>query len=185
MSLAEYIAFDCEAPGKHEFLGGEVVRMAGGSPEHNLISANVLRVIGNALETSNTDADVFGSDQRVYIRDNLVVYPDISIACGPAQFDQTDALRNPVVIIEVLSPSTEAFDRGRKFEEYQTIPSLQHFVLIDQSRAWVAHYSKGTDDRWKLVGECSSLAHTLVVTVGEAEVSVPLAAVYRRVALPA
>jgi Uma2 family endonuclease len=185
MSPEDYAAFDRAALERHEHIDGEVVRMAGGSPEHNLIAANVLRALGNGLEAADCDCDAYGSDQKVYIGDRTSLYPDVQVVCGGAQFDHYDRLLNPAAVVEVLSPSTAAFDRGEKFELYQTLPSLRHYLLIEQHRASVTHFEKLPAGLWAIVANPTSLDKTLSLTFGDASVALPLNAIYRRVEFPA
>lgn len=181
MTVEQYFDFERRSAEKHEYVGGRTIRMAGGSPEHNLIAANVLRSLGNALESAGTDCDAFGSDQRVHIRDDVMVYPDVVVACADAQFDHRDALRNAVAVVEVMSPSTEKDDRTDKFRDYRSLESLEHYVLIDQSRIAVTHYAKVGDGLWVLLGDHGSLSDSLRLTLGGSPVTISLAAVYRRV----
>jgi Uma2 family endonuclease len=183
MTIDEYVDFERNSLEKHEFIEGEVVRMAGGSPEHNLISANTLRSLGNSLESADANCDVYGSDQKVYISHRLMYYPDIIVVCGAAQFDDRDMLRNPTVIVEVLSPSTAGFDRGEKFEKYQTLESLQHYVLIEQNRISVTHFEKIAGNLWAIVGTHTTLTDTLTVKLGETPIHTELTAIYRRIVL--
>ncbi len=185
MTLDEYVAFERDSLEKYELIDGEVIRMAGGSPEYNLISANVLRALGNSLELAGANCDVYGSDQRLYIGPKLSYCPDGTVVCGPAQFDERDMLRNPAVIIEILSPSTAAFDRGEKFEKYQTLPSLQHYILIEQNRISVTHFEKTAGNLWAIVGTHTALADSLTLTLGEVSVQAELAAIYRRITFDA
>jgi Uma2 family endonuclease len=184
MTIDAYAAFDRAAVEKHELIDGEVVRKGGGSPEHNLICANVLRGLGNALETLQVNGDALGSDQKVYVRDDFFLYPDAIIVCGESQFDAQDALRNPVVIVEVLSPSTAAFDLGRKFEAYRTLSSLEHYIVVEQDRASITHFAKVAGNLWAIVGEHSQFTDQLTIAIADTEVAVPLTAIYRRVSLP-
>ena len=118
---------------RHEFYRGEVFAMAGGSFRHSQLTANVTRRLGNALDGSG--CQVLSSDMRVLVRANgLYTYPDLSAICGEPEFetDRETTLTNPVLIIEVLSDSTESYDRGAKFRLYREIPSLVEYVLISQ-----------------------------------------------------
>lgn len=169
---------------KYHYVYGEVVQMAGASPEHNLIAMNSGRVIGNALEDSNSGCEILGSDQRVYVRDNLYYFPDLVIVCGPMQIDTRDALRNPVAIIEVLSPTTETDDRTDKFREYKRIPSLQHYILIDQNRVAVTHYEKIADGVWAILGDYRDVSDELTLSLNEMPVTVPLSRIYRGLSFP-
>src|ERR1051325_5141739 len=118
----EYLAIERKSEVKHEYFAGEMFAMVGASKWHNLIAANVIRVLGNQL--LDRPCNVYPSDMRVKARaTGMYTYPDVVVACAEEQFDdaERDTLLNPVVIIEVLSESTEAYDRGRKFEHYQSI----------------------------------------------------------------
>lgn len=147
-TVAEYLAFERASETKHEFYDGEIFAMAGASESHNLIVGNCIRTIGNAL--SDGPCRVYPSDLRVLCPSGLRTYPNVSVVCGEPQFEdeRRDTLTNPVVIIEVLSPSTETYDRGNKFENYQAIPTLREYVLVRQDRIRVEHYSRpeGADE---------------------------------------
>jgi Uma2 family endonuclease len=135
MSPDEYLAFEREAECKHEYWHGEVFAMAGASREHNLLVSNLVHLLVGALQ--DRPCEVYPSDMRVSAASAKVfTYPDVSVVCSGPNFadDAQDTLLNPVVIIEVLSDSTEAYDRGKKFEYYRTIPSLQHYLLVAQSQ---------------------------------------------------
>ncbi len=128
---AEYLAWERAAPDKHEFLGGEIFAMAGASFAHNKIVGNIVGELRDALR--DRPCDVTPSDLRVKIPAvGLYTYPDAVVVCGEPQFedDKLDTLLNPTVIVEVLSDSTEAYDRGKKFRYYRTIPSLRDYVLV-------------------------------------------------------
>ena len=181
MTQEEYFAFERNVAEKHEFVGGEVIRMAGASPEHNLISANLLRTIGNSLEAVNADCDAYGSDQRIYISETMQFYPDISVVCSDAQFDHSDSLRNPLLIAEVLSPSTAAFDLGEKFAKYRTLAALRHYLLVEQTHVSVTHYEKISGNVWAIVGDYTSLLDMGTFLLGETQITLPLSAIYRRV----
>ena len=185
MTLDEYVAFERDSLEKHELIDGEVARMAGGSPEHNLISANVLRAFGNSLESAGANCDVYGSDQKLYVGPKSSYYPDVTVVCGEAQFDERDILRNPVVIVEVLSPSTAAFDRGEKSRQYRTMASLHHYLLLEQDRPIIEHYERDDTGVWTIRGEYDALEQNLELTISEHQISVPLAKIYRNVTFPA
>lgn len=184
MSLEEWIAYLESSQHKSNYICGEVVEVAGASPEHNQIAMNVGRALGNALEAQDANCDVLGSDQKVYMAPGLYYFPDLCVVCGEWKVDLYDALQNPCVIVEVLSPSTEADDRTDKFREYQQIASLRHYILIDQSRVAVTHFEKLAQGLWAIVGDFRALDDTLKITLGAAIAEVPLKQVYRRVAFP-
>lgn len=133
MTYAEYLAFERTAETKHEYVNGEVYAMSGGTPEHARLAANLIRQLGNAL--ASRPCAVFTSDARVYVRaTGRSTYPDLSVVCGPIERDpkDPDAITNPTVVVEVLSPTSEASDRGDKFAHYRRMPSLQEYVLVGQ-----------------------------------------------------
>lgn len=147
MSEAEYLAFEEKSKIRHEFMDGEIFAMAGATRRHNLATANISRVLGNALE--KTDCEVYASDFRVKIRDGHNVYPDVAVACGTIETEGNDTtLLNPVVIFEVLSKSTEKRDRGDKAEDYFRLPALQDYVLVSQYRVRVEHFSRQQNNDW-------------------------------------
>lgn len=147
-TYAEYVALERASDTKHEFAGGEIFAMAGGTRAHNLVAGNVIRVLGNAL--LGRACLVFNSDMRVKTGDAVGAYPDASALCGkPAFSDATeDELLNPSVVVEVLSDSTERYDRGDKFEHYRSIATFTTYVLLSQSRAHVEVFTKAADGSW-------------------------------------
>jgi Uma2 family endonuclease len=145
----EYLEFERQSELRHECLNGEIFEMAGANKRHTLISGNVMRLLGNQL--LERDCNVYGSDMRVKVTvGEKYTYPDIVAVCGEEVFeDETeDTLLNPMLIIEVLSKSTEAYDRGAKFEYYQTIESFQEYVLITQEPFRVEQYLRRTQNEW-------------------------------------
>jgi Uma2 family endonuclease len=146
----EYLALERKSETRNEYYNGEIFAMAGASREHNLIVGNLLRDIGNQLE--DRPCESYPSDMRVSIEaTGLYTYPDVSVVCGEPRFQdrEVDTLLNPTVIVEVLSPSTEAYDRGDKFRHYRRIDSLREFVLISQDRMMVERYTRRGND-WVL-----------------------------------
>jgi Uma2 family endonuclease len=148
---AEYLAWERLQPEKHEFHGGEVFARAGATFEHNQIVVNVGAELREGLR--QLSCRVCASDLRVKIpTTGLYTYPDASVVCGRPEFedDQLDTLLNPIVIVEVLSVSTEDYDRGTKFTNYRTIPSLRDYVLISTDRILVEYYTRREDASWVL-----------------------------------
>ena len=134
LNPAEYLAMESAAGIKHEYYSGSIVAMAGAGWSHNIIVSNLLREIGNQLKDS--DCYVLPSDLRVCTPfSDSCMYPDISIICGKPLFQENsfDTLTNPSVIIEVMSPSTEDIDMGRKLFRYLQIPSLQEYILVSST----------------------------------------------------
>jgi Uma2 family endonuclease len=145
----EYLALEREADYKSEYLDGQIYAMAGGSPEHNAIGANLLGALVPQLRGGPCRS--FTSDQRVKLEETgLYTYPDITIVCGERHFDDArrDTLLNPTLIIEVLSDSTEAYDRGEKFAHYRRVESLREYVLVSQNRPRIERYLRQPDGTW-------------------------------------
>ena len=145
----EYLAIERQAACKSEYVAGEMFAMAGASRRHNLIVANVIRILGNQLLES--PCNVYPSDMRLKIRQTgRYTYPDVVVAGAEEQFEDEhrDTLLNPVVILEVLSESTEAYDRGKKFEQDQHIASLVEYILIAQDHHSVERYVRQEGRTW-------------------------------------
>jgi Uma2 family endonuclease len=165
-SRAEYLAIERAASYRSEYLDGQIVAMSGRSRAHSLIAANLIRVLGTALR--DRPCEVHGSDLRCYVEaGDLYTYPDVTVICDPPRFEDeaADTVMNPVVIIEVLSPATEAFDRGEKFARYRLLPSLREYVLVAQHRPRVERFTL-RDGEWVL-SEASGLEAAIELsTVG-------------------
>jgi Uma2 family endonuclease len=151
MTYAEYFAFEDKSVERHEFLNGEVFAMSGGTIAHAGLIAGVVLALGNALR--ERPCRLFSSDLRIRIRaTGLTTYPDVSVACGTVEVDAEDphAIVNPVLIVEVLSDSTEAYDRGEKAAHYRHLPSLREYVLVSQHRPHIEVYRRNEAGRWEL-----------------------------------
>jgi len=145
----EYLAIERKAEYRSEYFAGEMFAMAGASRRHNLITSNIIRVLGNQLLES--DCNVYSSDLRTKIESiGKYTYADVVVACAEERFEdrENDTLLNPVVIIEVLSDSTEAYDRGKKFEYYQSIHSLVEYILVSQTLHRVEQYVRQNERMW-------------------------------------
>src|SRR3954469_2694994 len=133
VSEAEYLQTERQLETKNEFFDGEIFAMAGGTSAHSLIATNLAMALGSRLKGSG--CLTYNSDLRLKVEaTGLFTYPDISVVCGGARFldEQEDTLLNPSVVVEVLSDSTEAYDRGKKFEHYRQIASCQEYLLVSQ-----------------------------------------------------
>lgn len=151
-SFDEYVELEGAATTKHEFLDGEVWAMAGGSPTHAAVAASLIRMLGEALR--GRPWRVFTSDLRIRVRETgLATYPDASVVCGAIEVDPDDprghSVSNPIVLVEVLSPSTEDYDRGEKLAHYKRIPSLREIVLVAHDDPRIDVWRR-LDDRWTL-----------------------------------
>jgi Uma2 family endonuclease len=150
-SYEEYLAYERDSRLKHEYHDGEITAMAGGSRRHNALALRV----GGALDAARSRGCIsFQSDQKVRVlATGRATYPDASMVCGPIEGDPADPLgetiTNPTVIVEVLSPSTEEYDRGEKWEDYQLIPSLQEYVLVSQNRPRIEWYRRLPQGAWE------------------------------------
>lgn len=149
MTLAEYLALSPGWDEKVEWVNGRPYAMSGARPRHNLVTANVVAALHTALRKRT--CRTFSSDQRVAVQaTRAYLYPDASVACPPFDFDPADggmSLRNPTVVVEVLSPSTADYDRGAKFEHYRTIASVTDVLFIDPVGLRITHHSR-REDGW-------------------------------------
>jgi Uma2 family endonuclease len=148
-TIAEYLALEEDSLTKHEFYQGEIFAMAGGTIRHNDISGNIYHSLRNQLAGKNCRP--YGSDQRIRVKKlNLYTYSDTVVICGPIERDEADqqATTNPRVIFEVLSNSTENYDRGRKWEFYQQLDSLREYILVSQDEANVTRYYREERGAW-------------------------------------
>jgi Uma2 family endonuclease len=147
----EYLAWERLQPEKHEFHDGEVFDMAGASFEHNGIVANVITELNVALR--QRPCRVSASDLRIKIpATGLYTYPDASVVCGRPEFEDSklDTLLNPLVLVEVLSPTTEDYDRGTKFTNYRGIASFRDYVLVSTDKVLVEYHARQEDGSWVL-----------------------------------
>ncbi|HSF23676.1 MAG TPA: Uma2 family endonuclease [Blastocatellia bacterium] len=190
-TVAEYLALERSSEERYEFLDGQVYLMAGESAGHGTICTNISGQLYNQLR--GKPCQVFSKDMKVrsgpepksrYEIKGLYSYADLVVVCGEPQFhdEYRDVLLNPTVIIEVLSPSTEAFDRGEKWLRYQTwLASLTHYVLVTQARPQLEHYLRQPTGEWlySLVKEIESSLHLSAV-----DCTLRLAEVYDRIVFP-
>jgi Uma2 family endonuclease len=180
---SQYLEQERRADFKSEYLAGEAFARADASRAHNLIVGNTVREAGNQLR--NGACEVYPSDMRVLIpTTGLYTYPDVVIACGTPEFgdEVNDTLLNPTVLFEVLSESTEAWDRGRKSTRYRSIPSLQEYVLLSQTEPSAELYRRRTDGTWILTDVTGLESIVALTSVG---VSLPLSEIYARIEFPA
>lgn len=180
-SPQDYRDREAIAETRHEYHNGEIIEMPGGSIDHNSITIELLVVLSFLLQDADATYNVYGSDLRIWIPDvNHGVYPDVMVIAGSPVLngDRTDEILNPILIAEILSPSTSSYDRGDKFAAYRTIPSLCEYLLIEQSTSLVEHYWKTDDNRWHLE-EIRDLEAS--VTLQHLPATLPLAKLYRRV----
>lgn len=144
----EYLEFERTSVGRWEYVDGEIRAMSGGTADHSTIALNIGAMLRAAVLFKG--CRVFGWDMKVHTNSSTNTFPDVSVVCGPLVFHRgrKDILTNPILIVEVLSSSTEAYDRGEKFLHYQTIPSLTDYLLVSQDEARVLLYTRA-GDRWQ------------------------------------
>lgn len=148
----EYLTAEREATFKSEYYQGEVFAMSGAGNNHNIITINLIVQLHTNLRGKN--CQVYSNDMRLHIPVNgLYTYPDIMAVCGEKKFldDKEDTLTNPFIIIEVLSPSTEDYDMGKKFMLYRSIPTLQYYILVDAQSCRISKYSINESGNWELM----------------------------------
>lgn len=149
LSAQDYLLLERRAEWKSEYVDGQMVAMVGGSLRHSLIAGNLIRHLGSQLRHGS--CQVHPSDLRVRIPSaNVYTYPDVTIVCGEPRLEDEfgDTLLNPMVVVEVLSPSTEAYDRGTKLRWYQSLESLSDYLLVSQDLPRVEHYVRHDGDGW-------------------------------------
>jgi Uma2 family endonuclease len=163
----EYIEFERASATKHEYYAGQIYAMTGASRTHNLIAGNTLASLHTQLRRK--PCQIFPSDMRVKIqKTGLHTYPDLVIICGEPQFtdDALDTLINPIVLIEILSPSTERYDRGMKSQHYRTIETLQDYILIEQDHYHIEYYSRQGNGQWLLQEATGIEARITIPSIG-------------------
>jgi Uma2 family endonuclease len=170
MSPADYLAWERGQPDKHEYYLGEVFAMAGGSPRHNFLSGAIIAELRASLRGKG--CHVLTSDQRIAAeQDRRYVYADAVVVCGAMKTEPgtSDVLANPRFIVEVLSRSTEAYDRGEKWEAYQRLGSLTDYLLVAQTSVRVEHYQREADGSWRYrvltTGDTVALANGATVSI--------------------
>lgn len=181
-TLAEYLELDKHAEERYAYFGGEVVAMSGASLQHNRIVRNLIRAIDARLEGKS--CEVLPTDMRIKVPKALPYrYADLVVVCGEPLLEDmqgVEMLVNPLVIMEVLSASTEAYDRGIKFFEYQSIASFQEYVLIAQDRPHITHYVRQNSGQW-LRSDLHGIGEHLLLRA--LDCAIPIAEIYRQVPL--
>jgi Uma2 family endonuclease len=179
----EYLVLERKSEHKSEYFGGEIFAMSGATERHNLAVTNLVREL--SLQLKGRPCKTYSSDMRVKVAPTgLYTYPDVMVVCGKTLFDdeQQDTLLNPSVIIEVLSKSTEGYDRGEKFAHYRKLESLTDYLLVSQTKHRVEHYVRQPDNQW-LLSETEGLENTLPILSINCVLS--LAEVYDKVEMSA
>jgi len=182
-TLAEYLELEKHTDERYEYFDGEVVAMSGASLRHNRIVRNLIRAIDASLE--GKPCEVLPAAMRIKVPKVLPYrYADLVVVCGEPIIEDMQGLEilvNPLAIIEVLSASTEAYDRGIKFSEYQSIASFQEYVLIAQDRPHITHYIRQEGGQWLRSDLLDVAEHLLLRAL---ECAIPVAEIYRQVPFP-
>lgn len=177
----EYLRLEEEATERHEYDAGEILAMSGGTWEHSRITLNAGGALRDALRGKPCQPADSNIRVRMVERDKYV-YPDVTVVCGPPEFDPEDTKRttivNPTVIVEVLSLSTETYDRGRKFEAYRTLASLKEYVLISQWEPLVETFYRNAEGLWAI---STFRGMDAVVDLPSLAIKIPLREIYLNV----
>lgn len=177
-TVEEYLAFERTSEDKHEFYAGEIFAMTGASRNHNLIVMNISTALGSQL--THSPNELYLCNMRVKVNALKYTYPDVSVVCGEPRFidGEFDTLLNPTLIVEVLSDSTEDYDRGKKFKHYIGIESLKEYVLIAQDEKRVDHYIRQPNGDWLLSYATTADATIQLSAIG---CTLNLADIYRKI----
>lgn len=178
-TIAEYLKLERAAETRSEYLQGTIVAMAGASRNHNRIATATLSWLYEQLR--GKACEVAGSDVRLYIaKYDVLTYPDVVVTCGPDVFldDEKDTIRDATLIVEVLSPSTQNFDRGEKFRYYRSLPSFAEYLLLAQDSIRAEHHTRQPDGSWLLREIAGPAAEIELNSIG---CRLPLGALYERV----
>lgn len=176
-TVAEYLAMEEQATDRHEFWDGEILAMSGGTRRHGTVSTNLVGALCQLLR--GKPCRPFDANMRIRTAAGRYVYPDAQIVCGKPLFDPEDknetSITNPTVVFEVLSPSTEVYDRVRKFDAYMLVQSLKEYVLIDPRESLAQTYNRQDDGSWRM-DRYTDLSSTLKLrSIG---IDIPLASLY-------
>lgn len=175
----EFLAFEATSEFKHELIDGDVYDMAGGTGEHSQIAANIIISLGSLLQ--NSSCRINTSDMMLKVRDDRYFYPDVSVVCGQPEYEDDSrlALVNPILVVEVTSPSSADADRGPRRESYMRLPSVQAYLVIDQHRIYAELYERA-DVGWRMQVFTSLID---VIPIEALGIELPVAQVYRGIIL--
>jgi Uma2 family endonuclease len=180
MNYAEYLAFEESSAEKHEYLRGAIYAMSGGIPEHAALEAAVAGELRNVLEAAGKPCRVYSANLRVRVEaTDFACYPDASVVCGKLETSAVDrhAATNPTIVIEVLSDSTESYDRGIKAGHYRHIPSIREYVLVSQHSPLIEVWRKNEQERWEVAAVAGNGEKAALASLG---VTIDVDAVYRQ-----
>ena len=179
MTVEEYLQLDRESPdARYDYLDGQVIRCAGGSPQHAEIATNVISILKQFLRGS--PCHVFTSDVRIRFSASRYVHPDIAVSCDERDWVDPEAIRYPCLVVEVLSPSTEARDRGQKFADYRACPTIQEYLLINFAYQTVELFRREKNHLWSF----QTFAPDANVELTSLGIQFPVADVYEGIFFP-
>ena len=179
LSLADFLAWENAQPEKHEFHQGEVFAMVGGRRSHGRVVSNLDRHIGNHL--AGSPCEVFCEGMKVQVGNDTILYPDVFVTCDKGDLATDMIFTAPSLVVEVLSPSTQAYDRSQKFALYRQLSSLQEYMLVDPDTRRVEAFRRTADGQW-LFHDMSSEEHLVAASI---DCRIPLAEVFRGIDPPA
>jgi Uma2 family endonuclease len=168
-SIEEYLNRESAALSKSEFYNGQIIAMLGGNIKHNMIAGNIFSTIKVAIKLAKKDFLTLNSDQKIFIpNEEIAVYPDALVIAEKPEYwnNHKDLITNPLLIVEVLSKSTRAYDRGEKFIHYRTIPSFKEYVLIEQDTKSIEIWYKTEENTWKITNIMGEDADVLLQSIG-------------------
>lgn len=180
-TIEEYLEIQESSEEKLEFRNGEIVAMAGGTANHSLISTSITTALDNAIDENQKDCIVFTSDMKVKIEKfNAFVFPDSSVVCGEAVYnnEKQTILKNPILLIEILSESSQNYDKGQKFEYYRSLPSFKEYMIIYQTMPKVQTWFKEAEDLWR-IGNAEGL--DAVIRLHSIGLEIALKDIYKRI----
>jgi Uma2 family endonuclease len=178
LTLEQYLAWEDEQPEKHEFYRGEVFAMVGARRVHGRVVSNLSAEFGSRLKGS--PCQVFHERMKVQIRDDTVLYPDVFVTCNKADLATDRIFTAPTLVVEVLSPSTQAYDRSQKFALYRRMPSLKEYIVVDPDTRRVEGFTRRADDQWVL----HDMSDEGALVAASLDLRVPLADVFAGIEPP-
>jgi Uma2 family endonuclease len=181
MTEEEYLAFEETSPTRHEYFAGRIVALAGGNEAHSIIASNINAALHSQLRRK--PCTLYTSDMKIRAEHpRKYMYPDVAVVCGQPQYEDARrrVLLNPTVIIEVLSESTERYDRGLKFQWYRSIETLREYVLVSQDTKYIDHYQRQSDNLWSL---SSASADDASIYLASIDCTLRLEDIYEKVSL--
>lgn len=180
-TVAEYLEIQESSEEKLEFRNGEIVAMAGGTGNHSLISTSITTALDNAIDKNKKNCIVFNSDIKIKIdKHNCFVFPDSAVVCGDVEYDNENEtiLKNPILLIEVLSKTSKNYDKGEKFEYYRSLPSFKEYMIIYQTMPKVQTWYREANDLWR-IGNAEGL--DAVIKLHSIGIEVALKDIYKRI----